>query len=148
MIAVICTATGIRHLLVNVFFQRYNWAKRVIDMDKNSKQMLKYLTDKKCNPDGYMLFDDFYENYEEFSGLEEHETMACMRYLVDNGYISYCQNQDESNVGFELEHKAYHKKYFQWVSVKRFLIKSVLIPIAVSILTTLVIALLKDSLLH
>jgi hypothetical protein len=115
-------------------------------MDKIAKQALSYLTDDSINPNGCMTFSNFYKNYGEISKLSKPQMMACLRYLNEKGYIRYCHDQLGNTLRFELEHKAYHRFYFRWENIKMFLIKSVLVPIGVSIVTTIIALILKGLL--
>lgn len=115
-------------------------------MEKDAKAMLEYLTDQNRNPHGYMMFVDFYDDYEEYSGLPEQTIMACMRYLEEKGYIKYAQDQHGKTVGFELEYKAHRKGFFRREEIKDFVLKSVIVPIAVTLLTLATVNFLRSAL--
>ena len=106
-------------------------------MDRDSRAMLSFIKSDPVCQNGFCLFSDFYDAFEAKTGIDEHRAMACIRFLESSGYIAYCQNQLGQNVGFEFEHKTYHQAYFTFSSIRSFLIKSVLIPIAVSAATSL-----------
>jgi hypothetical protein len=104
--------------------------------------MLAYLKNEKSFPFGYDLFVNFFDAYEEHSKLPEHQIMACIRYLRDLGYVK----EDDRGIGFELEHKAYAKTELEWIKNWEFIRKSVIVPIIVAILTTiLTLALLNTA---
>ena len=102
-------------------------------MEKESRKMLKFMLENSLCKDGSCLFSDFYEAYCKATGYPEQRVMACMRYLESKGFIKYGKNQNGRNVGFELEHKAYHYEYFSTHKKMDFIIKSVVVPIAVTI---------------
>ena len=68
--------------------------------------------------------------------------MASIRFLESSGYIRYVPNQNGDVVGFEFENKAYHQIRYKLETIFAFLFKSVLIPILVSLLTSLAASLL------
>ena len=121
-------------------------------MEKESKKMLKYMLENPICEDGYCMLWDFYDAYCEETGYSEQRVMACMRYLESKGYIRYCQNQNGTDVGFELEHKAYQRRALQREVVLEFLIKSVVVPVFVSFATTIVLThvwpMVKEPLYH
>lgn len=86
------------------------------------------------------MYEEFYDEYCASTGISEDRAMACIRYLISEGYVlshDYC---------FELEHKAYKHRAFTRQAIIAFLVKSVLIPILVTILTLIAISLAKDVL--
>ena len=115
-------------------------------LDRQSKKMLRYLTSKKHNPDGYMMFHEFYTSYSEFARITEHQTMACMRHLEQRGFIQYGENQYGDTVGLELEHTAYQHFAFSRMAVLSFVGKSIIIPILITLLTLITVNLAKDAL--
>lgn len=104
-------------------------------MDKQARNMLNFMKTSDLCRDGDCLFVDFYEAYCNKFSVSESIAMACVRYLESKGYIKYGRNQHDVIVGFVLEHKAYHSAYFTWVAFRSFMVKSVLVPIAVSAIT-------------
>lgn len=118
-------------------------------MDRDARKMLRFMKKSSFLHDGYCLFDDFYSEFCDYSGWLEQHVMACMRYLEKEGYISYCQRKATGdNVGFELEHKAYHSFYFRLKPVCVFLVKSVIVPIIVAAITAIVTLFLNGRLSH
>lgn len=59
--------------------------------------------------------------------------------LVDDGYLQYGSDQ----CSFMLTHKGLHPHLVQWEVIKHFLLVSVAVPIAVSVITTLLTLWLK-----
>ncbi len=105
-------------------------------MDRESRKMLKFMCSSNLCKSA-CLFDDFYDEYGKFSGLPDQRIMACMRHLGSLGYIVYNNDQFGHEVGFELEHKAYHHLYFSLAEHWRFVRNSIVVPVAVSFVTTL-----------
>lgn len=62
------------------------------------------------------------------------EIYGIIRWLAQGGYIAYTRNEYH----FQLTHHGLHPYRFAFEEVRNFLIKSVLIPIAVSFFTTLI----------
>lgn len=117
-------------------------------MDRNAIKMLRYIRESDVCAEGYCRYDDFYPAFEAETGWKHQRVMCCVRYLEKHGYISYCEDSEGNHAGFELEHKAYHTRYFAWVSIRDFLVRSFLVPIAVSAVTayiTVLISSLMDS---
>ena len=92
-------------------------------LDKQSKQMLKFITTDENLKQGFITFSHFYDIYTTHSGLYEQKVMAIMRYLESQGYIRYCYNQNGTKLGFEVEHKSYNKKGFDFVALKRYILQ-------------------------
>jgi len=112
----------------------------VESLDRESKQMLGYITNPKNMPNGHMMYSTFYEAYCKSTGLSENRAMSCIRHLTDEGYVR------SGGHFFELEHKAYQRHAFARQAVYAFLAKSIVVPIVVTILTLIVINLAKDVL--
>lgn len=107
-------------------------------MDRDTKKVLKHMLDTTPGKSGHCLFVHFYDSCVSSTGLSEHRVMASVRQLKSDGYIRYSQNQQGRNIGFELENKAYHRIHYGWEQLRSFLFKSVLVPIAVTLLTNLI----------
>lgn len=74
-------------------------------------------------------YDKIY-NYSKY----QNEIVGIIQQLADDGYLTYTRN----NHFFTLTHKALHRHQFKWEIFKSFLIKSVLVPIFVAFITTLI----------
>lgn len=72
----------------------------------------------------------------------ENEIFGIIKQLVDDGYLEYTLNQ----YYFYLTHKGIHIFQFQWDACKSFLFNSILVPIFVSVVTTLLTILIKGLL--
>ena len=107
-------------------------------MDRKSREMLDFMRDEQCVPGGRMHFGPFLASYCEYSKQSVAEIQACMRYLETSGYIKWTRNQTGILLGFCLEHRGRSYEAFAWEDFKAFLFKSILVPIAVSVLTTLI----------
>ena len=107
-------------------------------MDSGARRMLRFIRRSDLCSHGFCRFDDFYDAYCAKTGWHRQRTMSCMRQLESLGFISYCENAEGIRVGFELEHKAYHHRYYAWVDVRNFLAKSVLVPIFVAWATAII----------
>lgn len=70
--------------------------------------------------------------------LQKHsgELSSIIQQLIDDGYL------DKTQFGFQLNHKGLHPHRVAWDSIKVFLLKSVLVPIGVSIVTSYLVNLL------
>jgi len=115
----------------------------VIFVDRSCHTVLSFIKRQFPKFDGYWLFLDFYPDCSSGTGLSEHRVMACVRELEKRGYIRYGTDQHGNVVGFELEAKGYHARYYHWAAVRDFLVKSVLVPIIVSVITTILVALVS-----
>lgn len=107
-------------------------------MDRCTKRVLKYMLKTNPGKAGHCMFIYFYDACVEATGLTEHQIMASIRQLHSDGYIAYVPDQRGVDVGFEFENKAYHRFHYKWEDVRSFLFKSVLVPVAVSLVTNLI----------
>ncbi len=118
-------------------------------MIHNCKQILKNLRKLSSTTDTGLTFlgctnqialqndyDTFYD-YSKYKG----EIHALISQLAKDGYIDYKNDSD-----FKLTALGMHPYQFQWETFKSFLIRSFLVPIIVSVITTL-LTLLVESLL-
>lgn len=123
-------------------------------MDKSARKMLKFIRTSSICKAGYCSLGDFYDAYCSYSKCTEQQAMACLRHLESLGFIQYGKDQHGRAVGFELQHRAHHARYFAFSASWRFIRNSILVPILVSFLTSVVTAdlwpqlrpLLQDSL--
>lgn len=104
-------------------------------LDKNSKQLLnKLISDMPDLPFNAFSFDYFNEY-----NLNNCEVSSQIEYLISNGYLEKCMRNGKW-VGYNLTHEGRHYKEIQRLENIDFFKKSILVPIAVSILTTLITA--------
>jgi len=99
-----------------------NKAKNDLNYVCNSEELLKYLT------------QDF--NKQILSDV--------LYYLKERGYITFIATNPISDICVGYEAQNYNE--FSWLEVKNFLIKSILIPIGVSALTSLITLWISHSL--
>lgn len=85
----------------------------------------------------YNVKDDHIRNVHKISGgievkkyISEHESV--FDFLLENGYLKRTQ------FGYDLTQKGLHPKRMIWEKLRAFLIKSVLIPIIVSAVTSVI----------
>lgn len=118
-------------------------------MTIQARKLLKYLKKAQAKPDGtiYIDFDEMTasevhhqgEPFAEISLMKySHSINSVLQYLKDNGYIDY------SSLGHaKVLHAGWHLKQTDFASFPKFLFKSVLVPIVVSVIaaavTTLVL---------
>lgn len=117
-------------------------------MDKKSKKVLKYL----CKHRNYKDYAFFFTN-----GLREKtanklkisvdDLNECIKFLNEKGYITY-HRTDSRIYGFILKHKGIHAEEFERIEKMRFIYKSILVPIIVSIITTLTTTIIVNGLEH
>lgn len=69
----------------------------------------------------------------------KHEICGILDCLVEDGYLSYA----DSHNGFYLTQRGLHPYKIGWKRFKNFLLRSIIVPIVVSALTTLVTLWLK-----
>lgn len=101
-------------------------AGEVVTLDRNAIRMLRFIRKSDVCAEGYCRYEDFYPAFEAETGWKEQR-----------GYISYCEDAEGN-----------HAAYFTWVNIRGFLVRSILVPIAVSAATayiTVLISALMDS---
>lgn len=117
-------------------------------MDKQSKKVLEYL----CKHRNYKDYAFFFTN-----GLREKtakelkisvdDLNECIKFLFENGYISY-HRTDDRLYGFILKHNGIHAKEFDRIEKMQFIFRSILVPIIVSVTTTLITSIAINGLEH
>lgn len=115
-------------------------------LNRNSRKFLRFLRNSK--PD----FDDRVYTY---AFIEEHyaksismeSVFATVRYLDKIGYLEIATANGIS-LGVVLTELSLHPYEFQIERIKNFLFKSILVPIIVSFVTTLITNLLAPNLLQ
>lgn len=73
--------------------------------------------------------------------INDLDLLNTIKYLVDEGYI-IGDNRGYYWENIELTYKGKHYSQFSWVSTKKFLIQSILVPIVVAFFTSLITYLL------
>lgn len=84
--------------------------------------------DRLCLSSDLHKFYDFSVISKEFDSVISH--------LVKEDYLEYTDN------GIKLTHKGLHYQMFNWIEFKRFMTNSILVPVAVSFFTSLLLHLL------
>ena len=112
-------------------------------LDKTSRKFMKLITTNAPNMrDGHFTFDYVGGKL----GLDKQKSFACIRFLEHEGLIEclYIEmpnsNGKKSLWGFNASHKGYHYEEFMWLEFWGTMLKSVLFPIVVSIVTSLLIS--------
>ena len=90
-------------------------------LDKTARKMLKYMTDESKVPGGAMMYGPFYDAYGAYSGLPEHQMMACVRFLMQEGCISAAYTTSGKEAGFQVEHKGYQYTFFRRQDIKAYI---------------------------
>ena len=70
--------------------------------------------------------------------FDSNKLICVLDYLKKEGYLSYEKNLDNEVTYIKLFHKAFAYKELSFIKMKDFLMKSILVPIIVSIFTTLI----------
>lgn len=111
-------------------------------MTKQCKAVLRelvMLSNNSEEPMGYVLNEpriSLFYNSNKFYDYSPYsnEIEGIIQQLVDDGYLELFNRHD-----FKLTHKGLHRRTFQWIEIKQFLLRSILVPIVVSIITTAII---------
>lgn len=103
-------------------------------MDKNSKKILDYLIDKGgCS---YEVFvGDPLQQLTSFLSTSEEDLMANVKFLNELGYLEITHAPNNQILAFSLTHQGRNYKDFKYEKIKNHLVKSVLVPLLVSLLT-------------
>lgn len=103
-------------------------------LTSNTEDLLSFLGDTYC----ICLSEDTNKTYDytKYKG----EINSIISQLVSDGYMEYAYNE----FNFTLTQRGLHPYRFQWESFKSFLFKSVLVPILVSLVTTLLTLLVQS----
>ena len=107
-------------------------------MDKTSEKVLTFL----CFHKDYEKYAFFFNNgtFElsaKLLNMSENDLKECLNYLCENKYIQYVYLQNRP-VGLLLKHKGKHFREFNRISTIQFIFKSIIVPVIVSVSTTLV----------
>lgn len=114
-------------------------------MHRDSRRVLRFIRKSDLFKGGSCLFVDFYDACSATTRLTDHQIMAIIRQLEFDGYIRFCQDNFGNSVGFELEHRLYCFRYYRWVSVRSFLVNSILVPLIVAAITAYVTLLITGK---
>ena len=101
-------------------------------LNANSRIILKKLISTKFK---YTNIDSFAKTAPRFSKDEIEETLV---YLEEEGYIE-CVYADNTVYKLSPTYKGGHYQQFVIAQIKEFLLKSVVVPIGVSIITSIIV---------
>lgn len=107
-------------------------------LDSLSKKILKYMQTHSDNPS--QRYYDFDEDLEEIAtavSSDKESVRTAVRYLEENGYIKYIHTKHGTTIGFYLDHKGLRLDEFNRLETLSFLKRSVITPIIVSVLTSI-----------
>lgn len=109
-------------------------------LDKASKKLLKFIVKNNPNAENGLFTYDYVGN--ELS-LSKEEMFDCIRFLEEQGLVR-CVWIEPGGVkqlhGFAPNHKGRHHAEFARLEFYKSILESVLLPILVSILTTIILA--------
>lgn len=105
-------------------------------LTNNTEDILSFLDDTTC----ICRFDDYSNTYDYYK--YRNEIRSIISQLVKDGYLEYSSSKSQ----FHLTQLGLHLYQFKIEAIKRFLFTSILVPIVVSVATT-VITLLVQGLL-
>ena len=102
----------------------------------SSDAIMAFLDNTTC----ICLIDDFDKTFDYSKYIKEIE--STIRHLVKEEYLKYSIN----DYHFTLTTKGLHPYHFKWETLKSFLLKSVAVPIVVSVATSLTVLWLQGLL--
>lgn len=106
-------------------------------MTKNEKKILKY-----CNKNFREKFNITTHDLSPYLDLSNEEIYTCCKHLYEEKYITRFRPAASHFVNFQLDHNGKHYREIHRQDVTSFLLRSILTPIIVSIVTTLITLLL------
>ena len=121
--------------------------KIIYELQKRNKQFGK---DYSCSfPSAFInICDTSLAEFASDIGSSASDVRSAVKYLVDEGYLEYITMHPRSDgsffpVGIRLSHKGKNSREFDREERKKLLFNSVLIPIAVTLLTNAAVSGLK-----
>ncbi len=105
-------------------------------LDSKTRKLLNFSINKR-NEDNYCSI-----NKNEF--IYHSKVMPCgntsniLHYLEEHGYVDDISEFRGGGADFHITHKGCNYKAFMWLEFRAFLMKSVIVPIIVAILTTFI----------
>lgn len=123
-------------------------------MDKLAKKILDFAIDTagttgkffSVNPEWDSEADTSFQALVDAVQAPPADVLAAVKYLAENGFVEYRRLNSKHgsiNLAFRLTHTGLHYKEISASKTKDLLLKSVALPIAVSMITTLTIDALK-----
>lgn len=108
-------------------------------MDKTSKKILERMhQDGSPEQFAFWLFGDAVRLEAEACGLSVEDFANAVNHLIAEGWAEYVFTRDGYRSGVKLTHKGVHYKEFIRRETAKTALTSILIPILVSLITTLV----------
>lgn len=114
-------------------------------LDRQSAKLLKTFIVLEKDAEDYV--DTFFDSEELFeaSGLSEKDVDRSVRFLVEEGYVRDAYNDRDQLYGFALTQRGRFYRTYRRIELMSFLAKSVLCPIVLSVLTTIIMNLLFST---
>lgn len=107
-------------------------------LDRLSKKILRYMRTASENPSKkHYNFSDDLNEIAKITASDSETVRAAVRYLEKTEYIAYMRTTDGRAVRFYLDHKGLHSKEISWLECLDFFKKSILTPIIVAFLTSI-----------
>ena len=111
-------------------------------MDKTSKKFMDYiLKNNDCEELTYAFINDKDNEIGDAIGIDVQQVRRCVSYLVKQGYLQYTFTKD-TTTGFIPTHVGYHYKEFRRYSIIKEFSKTIIVPIVISVATTITLYLL------
>ena len=122
----------------------------MITLDKLAKKILNFAIDTAGTTDAFFSISSEWESAASipFQALVDaaqvpsSDILAAVKYLAENSFIEYRRLHTKHgtiNLAFHLTHTGLHYKEISASQTKNLLLKSVALPVAVSVITTLAI---------
>ncbi|WP_026486831.1 hypothetical protein [Caldanaerobius polysaccharolyticus] len=106
-------------------------------LDKNSKRilnMLNHVADKYGIVDDHKLISNNMPK-----GYNQIKLISTLECLKDLGYLDFSYNIEQEVTFLKLLHKGLNYRNIEWIEIKTFIIRSIIVPIIVSLSTTLLV---------
>lgn len=111
-------------------------------LDKLSRQIISYMIEHDKESGGFYAFDEDLDIMAESLSVDSEDARAALRYLESKAYVKI------EGYTFFLEHRGRRKKEINRLETIDFLLKSILTPIVVAFLTTILTVNLWPRVLH
>ena len=119
-------------------------------MDKLAKKILNFAIDIAGTTDTFFSINPEWDSEAtipfqtlvDAAQVPPSDVLAAVKYLSENGFIEYRRlhaKHGDINLAFRLTHTGLHYKEISASQTKNLLLKSVALPVAVSVITTLAI---------
>ena len=110
-------------------------------MDSRCRKYLKFIRAYKPNYEPIDI-NPLYNDYSKHSNLKHLEIVAMTRHLEKHGYIAWGKNSQGKVNAIILEYRGIYPHTVGWHDLQQTLFTSVLLPILVSAVTTIITALI------